>query len=372
MAGWLRGRSKLAAILGLLKDQTAAGLARASGPFSHLQVAIVMATNHDQSLPEEKYVQEIIAAGAGPRLQVSFCTQQLLKRLTKTQKWAVAIKCLVVLHRCILDGSFLFQDLLAHISMKEGKDYLCFANFRHDTASVEWEYCFWVKKYARYLDERLSCARALKSHLDNRWTADNIRNRMEYMESEEILYQLEALQNLLQELCQCHPESEAEEHPVIQGALVLVVMDSFKVYDEIRFRFKEMLSRSNLQLSESLSLLHCCKRASIQMQSVERFLENCKELRLFSDLPFPGKDMVSELEIQKLTETIHSVPVKPSAPLYTKRSASVGRIMLGGGNSLESTPREPLNNGTFYLTGFSTSPFSSIFVILCYDTNFNN
>jgi len=365
MAGWLRGRSKLAAILGLLKDQTAAGVARASGPFSNLRLAIVMATNHEESLPEEKWVEEIMAAGVGPRLQVSFCTQLLVKRLTKTQSWCVAIKCLVILHRCILDGSFLFQDMLAHVSMKEGKDYLSFGNFRD---GADWEYCFWVKTYARYLDERLSCSRALNSHLDNKWAAESSRHRLEYMESEQILYQLEALQNLLQELCQCQPESEAGEHPVIQGALVLVVTDSFKVYDEIRFRFSEMLSRVNLQLSESLSLLHCCKRAGIQMQSVERFFEDCKELTLLYDVPFPAKDMVSELEIRKLTETIQSIPVKPSAPLYTRRSASVGRLMFDGGHSLSSTARAPSNNGTFYYSTecstLTTKSFFFNFIVL--------
>lgn len=341
MAGWLRGRAKLAAILGLLKDQTAAGVARASGPFSNLRLAIVMATNHEESLPEERYVEEIMAAGAGPRVQVSFCTQLLVKRLVKTQSWCVALKCLVILHRCILDGSFLYQDLLAHVSMKEGKDYLFFGNFR---GGADWEYCLWVKNYARYLDERLCCSRAVKSHLDNKWAAESSRHRLEYMMSEEVLFQLEALQNLLQELCLCQPDSEAGEHPMIQGALVLVVTDSFKVYDEIRFRFNEMLSRANLQLSESLSLLHCCKRAGVEMQSLDRFYEHCKELRLFTDLPFPENDLVSEIDIRRLTDTIQSLPVKPSAPLYTKRSASVGRLIFGGGNSLSDRAREPFKN----------------------------
>jgi hypothetical protein len=291
-----------------------------------------MATNHEESLPEEKYVEDIIEAGAGPRSQVSFCTKLLVKRLINTQSWCVAIKCLVILHRCILDGSFLFQDMLAHVSMKEGKDYLRFDNVRDD------EYSAWVRQYARYLDERLSCARALKSHLDNRWTLEKSKHQMEFMQTEEILFQLEALQNLLQELCQC----EAEEHPVIQGALVLVVTDSFKVYDEIRLRFQEMLCRAKLELSESLSLLHCCKRARLQMQSMELFFENCKQLRLFHDIPIPEIDMVSELEVRKLTETIQSKPVKPSVPLYTRRSSSVGRFLFDGGNS---TAREPFHKG---------------------------
>ena len=201
MAGWLRGRTKLAAILGLLKDQTAAGLARASGPYSHLQFATVMATNHHESLPEEKYVEEILAAGGGSRMQVSFCTRLLVKRLNKTQNWAVAVKCLVILHRTILDGGFLFQDLLAYGSLREGKEYLSFARFRCDQASGDLDLCYWVKSYANYLDERLRCSHAVKTHLDHRWKGEVTQSRVDFMESGELLFQLEALQNLLHELC---------------------------------------------------------------------------------------------------------------------------------------------------------------------------
>jgi len=343
VARWLRGRTKLAAVLGLLKDQTAA---RASGPFSNLQFAIVMATNHQESLPEENYVEDILATGAGSRMRVSFCTHLLVKRLKKTQNWAVAVKCLVILHRCMLDGGFLFQDLLTYSSIREGKEYLSFS--KSNQAS---EFSLWVRNYAQYLDERLRCAHALKTHLDHRWKGEITQDRVEYMGSEELLYQLESLQNLLQELYQCDPGVEAGEHPVIQGALVLVVMDGYKVVSEIRFRIQELLGRVDvLALSESLAVLHDCKRAAIQMQAWETFLENCKELRLLSDVPLPGKAMVSKLEIQKLTESIQSLQKEPSVPSFT-RSVSTGGQGMTGSLPLQSTARQPLRiNGEFHVT----------------------
>ncbi|XP_024394943.1 putative clathrin assembly protein At2g01600 [Physcomitrium patens] len=323
MAEWLRRRSKLVVLLGLLKDQTAAGLARASGPFSYLQIAMVMATNHSESLPLEKYVEEIIASGSGSRMQVSFCTRFLVKRLNRTRSWAVAIKCLIILHRCHLDGGFLFQDLLAYNSTKEGKGYLSFPNFKSDPSSVDWPFFFWVKRYARYLDERLCCCRALKSHLDSRWKSHSFQNTVEITDSRELLHQLDVLQSLLHELCQCKPSAEAEEHPVIQGALVLVVMDSYKVHDEIRVRLKEMLARvKNLELSECFSLLHNCKRALSQMQTLQKFLESCKELSLFLDIPFPEEDTPSELDIQTLTESIQSMSKQHTVSSYMIRSES--------------------------------------------------
>lgn len=71
-------------------------------------------------------------------------------------------------------------------------------------------------------------------------------------------------------------------------------------------------------------------------------------------------------------EIIYSVFVKLSVLLYIKRLVLVGRIMLGGGNFFESIFCELFNNGMFYFIGFLISLFFLIFVIFCYDMNFNN
>lgn len=359
VARWLRGRTKLAAVLGLIKDQTAAGIARASGPFSHLHLAIVNATNHQESLPGENYVEEILAAGTGPRMQVSFCTSLLVKRLKKTQSWPVALKCLVILHRSIVDGGFLFQDLLTYSALREGNDYISFSRCKQ--AAVDWEYCFYVRSYAKYLDERLRCAHALKTHLDHRWKSEVTERRAEFMETEELLYQLEALQNLLHELYQCEPAGDIGENPVIQGTLVLVVMDSYKLVDEIRFRIKEMLERINtLPLSVSLAVLYNCKRADIQMQTLQTFLEHCKEFRLLADIPMPRKAMVTKLEIQKLTEAIQSLQKEPTTPSFT-RSVSTGGKVLAGNLPPKGPARQPLRiEGPGNLQRTSSQPMSNL------------
>ncbi|XP_024397464.1 putative clathrin assembly protein At2g01600 isoform X3 [Physcomitrium patens] len=298
MAGWLKGRVKVGAILALLKDQTAASLARASGTFPRLQVAILMGTSHNECLPAESYVEEILATGTGSRMQVTYCIQHLRKRLNKTQNWVVAIKCLVILHRCILDGGFLFQDVLSFSSIKEAKQYLQF--------------------------ERI------------RWSVEIIANRVEYMDTSELLHQLEALQNLMHGLFLCQLGGESGEHPVIQGALVLVVMDSYKLHEEIRLRIQEILDRIEiLQFAELLHVLHIFKRAISQLQCLETFLASCKEMRLFSDLPCPGKGVVSKLEIQKVTEMIQNLQNNPKAP-SNANSVSLGKNKSDGNAALNS------------------------------------
>ncbi|XP_024397463.1 putative clathrin assembly protein At2g01600 isoform X2 [Physcomitrium patens] len=336
MAGWLKGRVKVGAILALLKDQTAASLARASGTFPRLQVAILMGTSHNECLPAESYVEEILATGTGSRMQVTYCIQHLRKRLNKTQNWVVAIKCLVILHRCILDGGFLFQDVLSFSSIKEAKQYLQFERIRYSQAPVEREYCLWVGQYASYLDARLRCAHTLKTHLDCRWSVEIIANRVEYMDTSELLHQLEALQNLMHGLFLCQLGGESGEHPVIQGALVLVVMDSYKLHEEIRLRIQEILDRIEiLQFAELLHVLHIFKRAISQLQCLETFLASCKEMRLFSDLPCPGKGVVSKLEIQKVTEMIQNLQNNPKAP-SNANSVSLGKNKSDGNAALNS------------------------------------
>jgi len=97
-------------------------------------------------------------------------------------------------------------------------------------------------------------------------------------------------------------------NPVIQGALILVVADSYKLQQEIGLRLREMLDRLDiLETSETLELLQICKRSGYQSQSLLKVLENCREQlgNLLSDLPLPqSTGFVSEFEMKKVEDSL--------------------------------------------------------------------
>ncbi|CAK9237505.1 unnamed protein product [Sphagnum jensenii] len=368
------GGNKPRRALRLLKDlQTAiagtrsARSAAASGGALQLQEAVIRATSGDSEscLPEEKYVQQILAAGSNSRNKVSFCTQALVTRLYNTQDSTVALKTLFLIHRALLDGGFLFQDQLtascsntlsisfdcsssrkgtkaaAASEAEEGRDYhsleLLTTQLRSAVDDDHEIMNTWVCRYASYLDQRLICSSSVKSHFDSKWSSAQTSEKVCFMPTEQVLADLLLLQRLLEQCCDCgdlqlvaahdlkaaatagrdrdrrHGSSSSNynilaNNPVIQGALILVVADSYKLQQEIGLRLREMLDRLDiLETSETLELLQICKRSGYQSQSLLKVLENCREQlgNLLSDLPLPqSTGFVSEFEMKKVEDSL--------------------------------------------------------------------
>jgi len=369
------GGNKLRRALRLLKDlQTAtagtrsARSAAASGGALQLQEAVIRATSGDSGscLPEEKYVQQILAAGSNSRNKVSFCTQALVTRLHNPQDSTVALKTLFLIHRALLDGGFLFQDQLtascsntlsisfdcsssrkgtkaaaAASEAEEGRDYhsleLLTTQLRSAVDGDHEIMNTWVCRYASYLNQRLSCSSSVKSHFDSKWSSAQTSEKVCFMPTEQVLADLLLLQRLLEQGCDCgdlqlvaahdlkaaaaagrdrdrrHGSTSSNynilaNNPVIQGALILVVADSYKLQQEIALRLREMLDRLDmLETSETFELLQICKRSGYQSQSLLKFLENCREQlgNLLSDLPLlQSTGFVSEFEMKKVEDSL--------------------------------------------------------------------
>ncbi|CAK9882363.1 unnamed protein product [Sphagnum jensenii] len=368
------GGNKPRRALRLLKDlQTAiagtrsARSAAASGGALQLQEAVIRATSGDSEscLPEEKYVQQILAAGSNSRNKVSFCTQALVTRLYNTQDSTVALKTLFLIHRALLDGGFLFQDQLtascsntlsisfdcsssrkgtkaaAASEAEEGRDYhsleLLTTQLRSAVDDDHEIMNTWVCRYASYLDQRLICSSSVKSHFDSKWSSAQTSEKVCFMPTEQVLADLLLLQRLLEQGCDCgdlqlvaahdlkaaatagrdrdrrHGSTSSNynilaNNPVVQGALILVVADSYKLQQEIGLRLREMLDRLDiLETSETLELLQICKRSGYQFQSLLKVLENCREQlgNLLSDLPLPqSTGFVSEFEMKKVEDSL--------------------------------------------------------------------
>ncbi|CAK9236603.1 unnamed protein product, partial [Sphagnum troendelagicum] len=368
------GGNKPRRALRLLKDlQTAiagtrsARSAAASGGALQLQEAVIRATSGDSEscLPEEKYVQQILAAGSSSRNKVSFCTQALVTRLYNTQDSTVALKTLFLIHRALLDGGFLFQDQLtascsntlsisfdcsssrkgtkaaAASEAEEGRDYhsleLLTTQLRSAVDDDHEIMNTWVCRYASYLDQRLICSSSVKSHFDSKWSSAQTSEKVCFMPTEQVLADLLLLQRLLEQGCDCgdlqlvaahdlkaaatagrdrdrrHGSTSSNynilaNNPVVQGALILVVADSYKLQQEIGLRLREMLDRLDiLETSENLELLQICKRSGYQSQSLLKVLENCREQlgNLLSDLPLPqSTGFVSEFEMKKVEDSL--------------------------------------------------------------------
>ncbi|KAL5229227.1 hypothetical protein ABZP36_017492 [Zizania latifolia] len=300
---------------GALKDTTTVSLANLNSDFKDLDVAIVKATNHVESPPKERHLRKIAAATSivRPRADVAYCIHALARRLAKTRNWIVALKTLVVIHRLLREGDPTFRE--EFLTFTQRVRILQLSNFKDDSSPIAWDYSSWVRTYGLFLEERLECFRVLKYDIEAECLSkqgqgpEKGHSRTRELDSQDLLEQLPALQQLLYRLIGCRPEGAANSNYLVQYALALVLKESFKIYCAINDGIINLVDKFfEMPRHEALKALEIYRRAGQQAGSLSDFYENCRGLELARNFQFPTLKEPPQTFLSTMEEYVREAP----------------------------------------------------------------
>jgi len=186
-----------------------------------IKTAVYKATDHKASPSKEKHVRAIILRSFSKDKDnsVEQIIRYLSQRLEKTN-WAVVLKCLMIFHRCFRDGDASFIE-----SMKTRSNHIFALQRFSSTAPATHLYTVFVKKYAKYLEEKVSVLRLLGFQFEK--NKDSVKS----LKPPKCFKIVPKLQSQLNALLNCKMRTQhVGQNQLIHRTYILIMKDSLALY----------------------------------------------------------------------------------------------------------------------------------------------
>ena len=334
----MKVKGKVMAALGSIKDQAAIGRASIAGRsiLSSIEIAILRSTDSSDTLPDDKFMGEILFLISNSPGSITFLARRISTRLESARDPVVALKTLLLLHRLLRGGDRYFEQDLRNLWASADLRI----NLRWMSSDLEPFFAF-VLNYSQFLEERMDWLINQAGKLEPVRPLSSL-GVLPYEEKaiESALYRMSKCQALLDRVMLCFPVSNSRSSHATQSAMNVVLKESFRVYESFCEGAEIVFSSSfGLKKHTRVLALDILRKACIQTSSLYEFYESCKKFVVGKSLDYPSVRIITAGEVSSMEQ------FEPKEPTVTRiKEEEIVKGQETGDQSCE-TSTNPFSQG---------------------------
>lgn len=274
-----------------LTDRIAAAQYQLTG--SEVARVVCKATTHEVMAPKKKHLDYLISATNETNVNIPQMADTLFERAANAS-WVVVFKALATTHHiCIYGNERFIQYLASRTSLFN------LSNFIDKTGSHGYDMSTFIRRYARYLNEKAYAYRAMAfDFIRVKKGADGV---MRTMTPDKLLKAMPALQTQVDTLLEFDVHPKDLNNSVINAAFMLLFKDLIKLFASYNDGIINLLEKYfKMKKSECKDSLDIYKRFLTRVTKIAEFMKIAEQLGVdkndIPDISYAPTSILESLE----------------------------------------------------------------------------
>ncbi|XP_036003445.1 clathrin coat assembly protein AP180 isoform X3 [Fundulus heteroclitus] len=247
-----------------LTDRIAAAQYQLTG--SDMARAVCKATTHEVMAPKKKHLEYLVSATNTTNVNIPQMADTLFERSTNAS-WVVVFKALVTTHHICVHGNERFIQYLASRT-----SLFNLSNFIDKTGSHGYDMSTFIRRYARYLNEKAFAYRQMA--FDFTRVKKGAEGVMRTMTTEKLLKGMPVLQTQIDTLLEFDVHPKELNNGIINAAFLLLFKDLVKLFASYNDGVINLLEKFfKMKKSDCKEALEIYKRFLTRVTKIGEFMK---------------------------------------------------------------------------------------------------
>nr|XP_021331092.1 clathrin coat assembly protein AP180 isoform X6 [Danio rerio] len=274
-----------------LTDRIAAAQYQLTG--SDVARAVCKATTHEVMAPKKKHLEYLISTTNETNVNIPQMADTLFERSTNAS-WVVVFKALTTTHHiCIYGNERFIQYLASRTSLFN------LSNFIDKTGTHGYDMSTFIRRYARYLNEKAYAYRAMA--FDFTRVKKGAEGVMRTMATEKLLKAMPALQTQVDTLLEFDVHPKDLNNGIINAAFMLLFKDLIKLFASYNDGIINLLEKYfKMKKSECKDSLEIYKKFLTRVTKIAEFMKIAEQVGVdkndIPDISYAPSSILESLE----------------------------------------------------------------------------